>query len=138
MKHYCTYDKTNRQFTMLPYNQLTTKVVSTPDKMILSTCFRRMSESIEKRFCFDIQVEDRPSIVYTFQALNEEDRKSWLDIMDGKEPVSCLILYHLDEKSCVSHIKDCKSKVNYLVTNHQVTAICTAYFKLRINYIQSF
>lgn len=46
-----------------------------------------MSESIDKRFCFDIQVEDRPGVIYTFQALNEEDRKSWMDIMDGKEPV---------------------------------------------------
>lgn len=49
-----------------------------------------MSESIEKRFCFDIQVEDRPGIVYTFQALNEDDRKAWMDIMDGKEPVIIL------------------------------------------------
>ena len=26
----------------------------------------------------------------TFQALSEEDRKLWLDAMDGKEPVCCL------------------------------------------------
>ena len=26
--------------------------------------------------------------MYTFQALSEEDRKLWLDAMDGKEPVS--------------------------------------------------
>ena len=24
----------------------------------------------------------------TFQALSEEDRKSWMDVMDGKEPVT--------------------------------------------------
>lgn len=63
------------------------KQVQNPDAMILHTCVRRMSESIEKRFCFDIQVEDRPGVIYTFQALNEDDRKSWMDIMDGKEPV---------------------------------------------------
>lgn len=62
--------------------------VSPPDKMVLQSCVRRMSESIEKRFCFDITVVDRPGVVYTFQALNEDDRKAWMDIMDGKEPVS--------------------------------------------------
>lgn len=30
----------------------------------------------------------RPNITYTFQALSEEDRKLWMDAMDGKEPVS--------------------------------------------------
>lgn len=31
--------------------------------------------------------EQKPSIVFTFQALSEKDRKAWLDAMDGKEPV---------------------------------------------------
>jgi len=26
-------------------------------------------------------------VIYTFQALSEEDRKLWMDVMDGKEPV---------------------------------------------------
>ena len=56
--------------------------------MVLDSCVRRMSDTIEKRFCFDVFFKDRPGLVYTFQALNEDDRKSWLDIMDGKEPVS--------------------------------------------------
>lgn len=33
----------------------------------------------------------RPGIIYTFQALSEEDRKLWMDVMDGKEPVNELI-----------------------------------------------
>jgi len=32
----------------------------------------------------------RPNVTYTFQALSEEDRKLWMDAMDGKEPVSNL------------------------------------------------
>lgn len=59
-----------------------------PDKMTVTSCVRRMSDSIEKRFCFDIQSDDKPGIVFTFQALSEQDRKAWMDIMDGKEPVS--------------------------------------------------
>ena len=29
----------------------------------------------------------RPGVVYTFQALSEEDQELWLDAMDGKEPM---------------------------------------------------
>ena len=29
----------------------------------------------------------RPGVVYTFQALSEEDCELWLDAMDGKEPM---------------------------------------------------
>lgn len=46
-----------------------------------------MSDSIDKRFCFDIIPAEKPNCLYTFQALSEEDRKLWLDAMDGKEPV---------------------------------------------------
>ncbi|XP_031340097.1 rho GTPase-activating protein 26 isoform X3 [Photinus pyralis] len=85
-KHYCTYNKETKEFTMLPFNQLTTKNLQAPEIMVLSSCVRRMSDSIEKRFCFDLQVDSRPGVTYTFQALSEVDRKSWLDVMDGKEP----------------------------------------------------
>ncbi|XP_042913310.1 rho GTPase-activating protein 26-like [Parasteatoda tepidariorum] len=44
-----------------------------------------MSDSIDKRFCFDIICEDKPGVL-TFQALSEEDRHLWMDAMDGKEP----------------------------------------------------
>ena len=38
------------------------------------------------RFCFDLVAEERPEVM-TFQALSEEDRRQWLDTMDGREPV---------------------------------------------------
>jgi hypothetical protein len=57
------------------------------DTMEIKSCTRRMSESIEKRFCFDVTAKDRPINIYTLQALSEEDRRLWLDAMDGKEPV---------------------------------------------------
>jgi len=56
--------------------------------MEIVSCTRRMTESIEKRFCFDITPKDRLVMVYTLQALSEEDRRLWLDAMDGKEPVT--------------------------------------------------
>ncbi|XP_076274115.1 GTPase regulator associated with FAK isoform X2 [Rhynchophorus ferrugineus] len=85
-KYFCRYDKNGKEFTMLAYNQLTTKTLPQAEKMLISSCVRRKSDSIDKRFCFDIQSENKPNITFTFQALSEQDRTSWMDIMDGKEP----------------------------------------------------
>eukprot|EP00095_Tigriopus_kingsejongensis_P011468 maker-scaffold582_size130280-snap-gene-0.26 protein:Tk11468 transcript:maker-scaffold582_size130280-snap-gene-0.26-mRNA-1 annotation:"hypothetical protein DAPPUDRAFT_321304" len=85
-KYYCHYQKDGRVFCMIPYNQTTPKIV-TNDTFVLKACIKRISESIDKRFCFDIIPEDRPGVVYTFQALSEDDLQLWLDAMDGKEPM---------------------------------------------------
>jgi len=34
--------------------------------MILASCTRRMSDSIEKRFCFDITSDERYELTYLF------------------------------------------------------------------------
>ncbi|KAL5012484.1 hypothetical protein ScPMuIL_011035 [Solemya velum] len=100
-KHYCFYKKEHREFFITPYNQVTGKLPS-PEKLIITSCVRRASDSIEKRFCFDITVQDRPNPI-TIQALSEEDRKLWMDSMGGKEPVCihCII-----ESLCFSGLLD--------------------------------
>ncbi|KAK6172371.1 hypothetical protein SNE40_016038 [Patella caerulea] len=85
-KYYCQYKKDNKEFFMILYNQLGGKM-SPPEKMVLDQCIRRASESIEKRFCFDVIVKEKQNLTMTFQALSEEDRRLWLDAMDGKEPI---------------------------------------------------
>lgn len=40
-----------------------------------------MSDSIEKRFCFDVVSDNL--VTYTLQALGEEDRKLWLEAMEA-------------------------------------------------------
>ncbi|XP_050434753.1 rho GTPase-activating protein 26 [Adelges cooleyi] len=84
-KHYCIYLRETKEFEMITFNQLNGKF-HTSEKMIISSCIRRMSDSIDKRFCFDLTSDDKPGVIYTFQALSEEDRKLWMDVMDGKEP----------------------------------------------------
>jgi hypothetical protein len=37
---------------------------------------------------FTLYIAHRPGMLYTLQALSEDDRKLWMDVMDGKEPVS--------------------------------------------------
>ncbi|KAH8024803.1 hypothetical protein HPB51_001217 [Rhipicephalus microplus] len=86
-KHYCQYQKENHKFTMIPYSQTVGKLTTT-DTFCLKECIRRMNDSIDKRFCFDLTASDRPGLTYTFQALSEDDCKQWLNAMDGREPTA--------------------------------------------------
>ncbi|XP_037936199.1 rho GTPase-activating protein 26 isoform X2 [Teleopsis dalmanni] len=88
-KYYCTYKKQKKDFTMLQFNQMnhssSKPELREEEKLTLVSCQRRATE-FEKRFCFDLTFKERPGQVYTFQALSEEDRKAWLNAMDGTEP----------------------------------------------------
>lgn len=80
---------------MLQFNQMnhsfTRPEQREEEKLTLVSCQRRASE-FEKRFCFDLTFKEKPGIVYTFQALSEEDRRAWINAMDGTEPVSYFYL----------------------------------------------
>uniref|UniRef100_A0A7N6B6H9 Rho-GAP domain-containing protein n=1 Tax=Anabas testudineus TaxID=64144 RepID=A0A7N6B6H9_ANATE len=55
-----------------------------PAKMFsLRSCVRRKTDSIDKRFCFDIEVVERHGVI-TLQALSEANRRLWMEAMDGK------------------------------------------------------
>uniref|UniRef100_A0A8C6SZM6 Oligophrenin 1 n=1 Tax=Neogobius melanostomus TaxID=47308 RepID=A0A8C6SZM6_9GOBI len=85
VKYYCKYHKENRQLLMIPCEQKTT--VKQPNtQLTLKCCIRRKSDSIDKRFCFDLEIVERSGPV-TFQAPSEADRKQWIEAMDGKEPI---------------------------------------------------
>uniref|UniRef100_A0A672ML22 Rho GTPase activating protein 42 n=1 Tax=Sinocyclocheilus grahami TaxID=75366 RepID=A0A672ML22_SINGR len=75
-QHYCTYEKGSNTFK----------------KFRLKSCIRRKTDSIDKRFCFDIEVVERHGII-TLQALSESNRRLWLEAMDGKEPLNLSIEY---------------------------------------------
>ncbi|XP_071504927.1 rho GTPase-activating protein 26-like isoform X3 [Diadema antillarum] len=85
IKQYCRYDKDKKKLLMQQYVQTLPKVTSEEIVTVLS-CTRRMTESIEKRFCFDITVQERSNIL-TLQAVTEEERTQWMRSMGGKEPV---------------------------------------------------
>lgn len=85
VKYYCKYHKEGRLLELVPCEQkTTTKQAST--QLTLKSCIRRKRESIDKRFCFDVEIIERNAPV-TFQALSEGDRKLWMEAMDGKEPI---------------------------------------------------
>uniref|UniRef100_A0A8C2GSZ1 Oligophrenin-1-like n=1 Tax=Cyprinus carpio TaxID=7962 RepID=A0A8C2GSZ1_CYPCA len=85
IKYYCKYFKDNKQFIMMPVEQKTgTK--QTTAHLTLKSCVRRKTDSTDKRFCFDIETNERCSPVL-LQAISEVNRKQWMEAMDGKEPV---------------------------------------------------
>uniref|UniRef100_A0A8C6T7M8 Oligophrenin 1 n=1 Tax=Neogobius melanostomus TaxID=47308 RepID=A0A8C6T7M8_9GOBI len=77
VKYYCKYHKENRQLLMIPCEQKTT-VKQVPVGLTLKCCIRRKSDSIDKRFCFDLEIVERSGPV-TFQAPSEADRKQWIE-----------------------------------------------------------
>ncbi|XP_011606934.2 rho GTPase-activating protein 42 isoform X3 [Takifugu rubripes] len=109
-RHYCTYDKGSNTFTMSNTDTKSAAkqngvVLNQPEIFKLKSCIRRKTDSIDKRFCFDIEVVERNDIcrgtlfrplrffckvrhgVMTLQALSESNRRLWLEAMDGKEPI---------------------------------------------------
>ncbi|KFO12365.1 Rho GTPase-activating protein 42, partial [Balearica regulorum gibbericeps] len=72
-------------------------VTSSPEIFKLKSCIRRKTDSIDKRFCFDIEVFERPGII-TLQAFSESNRKLWLEAMDGKEPVRLFFIFFLQKQ----------------------------------------
>ncbi|XP_020773556.2 rho GTPase-activating protein 26 [Boleophthalmus pectinirostris] len=86
VKYYCTYHREPKRITMVLFDPKSGGKMGEEESFILKSCTRRKSDSIEKRFCFDVEAVDRPGVI-TMQALSEEDRRLWMEAMDGREPV---------------------------------------------------
>ncbi|XP_044079289.1 rho GTPase-activating protein 42 [Siniperca chuatsi] len=93
-RYYCTYEKSSKMFTMSntearPASRQNGIVNGSPEMLKLRSCVRRKRDSIDKRFCFDIEVVERHGVI-TLQALSEANRRLWMEAMDGKEPIYTL------------------------------------------------
>ncbi|MED6292663.1 hypothetical protein CHARACLAT_002736 [Characodon lateralis] len=93
-RYYCTYERSSKMFTMSntetrPASRQNGVVTGAPDMFRLRSCVRRKTDSIDKRFCFDIEVVERHGVI-TLQALSEANRRLWMEAMDGKEPIYTL------------------------------------------------
>ncbi|XP_031647165.1 rho GTPase-activating protein 42-like [Oncorhynchus kisutch] len=67
-RHYCTYEKSSKAFTMTTFETKSAGkqnglVVSPSEMFKLKSCIRRKTDSIDKRFCFDIEVVERSVII---------------------------------------------------------------------------
>ncbi|XP_062341703.1 oligophrenin-1 isoform X1 [Osmerus eperlanus] len=85
VKYYCRYHKDSKLFVMVPCEQKPATKQG-PTELKLKSCIRRKTESIDKRFCFEVETVERNTPVI-LQALSEGERKMWIEAMDGKEPI---------------------------------------------------
>ncbi|CAI2348326.1 unnamed protein product [Caenorhabditis sp. 36 PRJEB53466] len=85
-KYYCVYSRETRIFTMVSANSATKtdmkSAVAQTATFKFKSCSRRPMDSIDKRFCFDVCVEEKNDVM-TMQALSEKDLCEWIDAMDG-------------------------------------------------------
>uniref|UniRef100_A0AAQ5XZA1 Rho-type GTPase-activating protein 26 n=1 Tax=Amphiprion ocellaris TaxID=80972 RepID=A0AAQ5XZA1_AMPOC len=86
VKYYCTYHREPKKVTMVLFDPKSGGKTGEEESFLLKSCTRRKTDSIEKRFCFDVEAVDRPGVI-TMQAMSEEDRRLWMEAMDGREPV---------------------------------------------------
>uniref|UniRef100_A0A8C2X7A4 Rho GTPase activating protein 42a n=1 Tax=Cyclopterus lumpus TaxID=8103 RepID=A0A8C2X7A4_CYCLU len=103
-RYYCTYEKSSKVFTMS--NTENGLVNGTPEMFKLRSCVRRKTESIDKRFCFDIEVVERHGVI-TLQALCEANRRLWMEAMDGKEPIQKFFFTAFLNKAGFNFVKKC-------------------------------
>ncbi|CAM4550491.1 rho GTPase-activating protein 10 isoform X1 [Caretta caretta] len=85
VKHYCMYRKETKKFTMIPFEHRSGGKIGDGDVFLLTFCTKRNMDTIDRRFCFDIEAADRSVTPVTMQAFSEDDRKLWMEALDGKE-----------------------------------------------------
>ncbi|XP_072477319.1 rho GTPase-activating protein 10 isoform X3 [Notamacropus eugenii] len=85
VKHYCMYRKAAKKFTMIPFEHRSGGKIGDGEVFSLKECTKRHTDSIDRRFCFDVEAADKPGIPVTMQAFSEEERKQWMEALGGKE-----------------------------------------------------
>lgn len=59
IKHYCMYRKETKKFTMIPFEHRSGGKMGDGDIFFLTCCTKRNMDTIDRRFCFDIEATDR-------------------------------------------------------------------------------
>ncbi|XP_060034974.1 rho GTPase-activating protein 10 isoform X2 [Erinaceus europaeus] len=85
VKHYCMYRKAAKKFNIIPFEHRSGGKLGDGEVFFLRECTKRHTDSIDRRFCFDVEAADRPGVSLTMQAFSEEERRQWLEVLGGKE-----------------------------------------------------
>ncbi|XP_075055028.1 rho GTPase-activating protein 10 isoform X2 [Mixophyes fleayi] len=84
VKHYCMYKKESKTFSMFPYEHRSGGKIGEGESFILKYCTKRNTDTIDRRFCFDVEAVERPGLLITMQAFSEEDWHLWMEVLGGK------------------------------------------------------
>uniref|UniRef100_A0A7N9AND3 Rho GTPase activating protein 10 n=1 Tax=Mastacembelus armatus TaxID=205130 RepID=A0A7N9AND3_9TELE len=87
VKRYCTFVKEQKILHMVTFDHRSGGKIGETESVTLKSCVRKTTDMLDRRFCLDLDITDRPGTVLTVQALSEDDHKFWMHAMGGKEPV---------------------------------------------------
>uniref|UniRef100_A0A8C7PSQ6 Rho GTPase activating protein 10 n=1 Tax=Oncorhynchus mykiss TaxID=8022 RepID=A0A8C7PSQ6_ONCMY len=87
VKRYCTFVKEQKILHMVTFDHRSGGKMGETESVTLKSCVRKTTDMLDRRFCLDIEITDRPGTVLTVQSLSEDDHKFWIHAMGGKEPV---------------------------------------------------
>ncbi|XP_072240994.1 rho GTPase-activating protein 10 isoform X1 [Leuresthes tenuis] len=91
VKRYCTFVKEQKILHMVTFDHRSGGKIGETESVTLKSCLRKTTDSLDRRFCLDLDITDRPGTVLTVQTLSEDDHKFWIHAMGGKEPIGCYL-----------------------------------------------
>ncbi|XP_033824328.1 rho GTPase-activating protein 10 [Periophthalmus magnuspinnatus] len=86
VKRYCTFVKEQKILHMVTFDHRSGGKIGETESITLKSCVRKTTDMLDRRFCLELDITDRPGTVLTVQALSEDDQKFWMQAMGGKEP----------------------------------------------------
>lgn len=87
VKRYCTFVKEQKILHMVTFDHRSGGKIGETESVTLKSCLRKTTDMLDRRFCLELDITDRPGTVLTVQALSEDDHKFWMQAMGGKEPI---------------------------------------------------
>ncbi|XP_061440704.1 rho GTPase-activating protein 10 isoform X2 [Rhineura floridana] len=121
VKHYCMYKKETKKFTMIPFEHRSGGKIGELEVFLLKYCTKRNADTIDRRFCFDMEALDRPGMAVTMQASSEEDRNLWFEALDGKEAV----FLNLNRANMKREVSAQLDKIGFAVLRKCISAVET-------------
>ncbi|XP_010773848.1 rho GTPase-activating protein 10 [Notothenia coriiceps] len=86
VKRYSTFVKKQKILHMVTFDHRSGGKIGETESVTLKSCLRKTTDVLDRRFCLELDITDRPGTVLTVQALSEDDHKFWMEAMGGKEP----------------------------------------------------
>ncbi|XP_060913167.1 rho GTPase-activating protein 10 isoform X3 [Labrus mixtus] len=87
VKRYSTFVKEQKILHMVTFDHRSGGKIGEKESVTLKSCVRKTTDMLDRRFCLELDITDRPGTVLTVQALSEDDHKFWIQAMGGKEPI---------------------------------------------------
>ncbi|XP_052456808.1 rho GTPase-activating protein 10 [Carassius gibelio] len=106
VKRYCTFVKEQKILHMKTFDQRSGGKLGENESVTIKSCVRKTTDTLDRRFCLDIEITDRPFTVLTVQALSEDDYRFWINAMGGKESMQYLNRTHSRERGIDAQLDD--------------------------------